>query len=348
MYQFVEIRPEDARFDLFLSVPRHVFPYYKRQLAQKNQINSEYLETSFVLLKHGIPAGRVAIYLNPHLSIEGMIAGGIGNYECVEDLEASRLLLDRALEALAEREVSYVIGPFNGSTWDDFCFLTGHAHPNFFLEPFNPIYYNEQFQAYGFQTISTRVSRIDRDLSGRHRSVEEKEERLRQAGVQFRTIRLDQYESELASLHLLLLKCFQDHHLFSPISWEGFREKYLPLKAWIDPDLVLIAEDREGKMAGMFFCIQDFLNLDEQSLVAKTVARAPGEEWQGLGDVMLSHMYERARKKGFQTMVHAFMNPQFSSRVSIEYAGEVYKTYALYGMKVAEGVQPSQQIIRSF
>ena len=143
------------------------------------------------------------------------------------------------------------------------------------------------------------------------------------------------------------MDCFKGHQFFSPIQQETFLNKFLPFKRLIDPDLVLIAEDGKGKMIGLFFCIQDFLNLEEKSLVAKTIARASGKEWQGLGDVMFSRMYDRARRKDFQAMIHAFINPAFSSRIAEEYAGEPYKTYTLYGMAVPEKVKPAPVISRT-
>lgn len=347
MYTILETRPEDERFELFLSIPSQVYPYYKRQLSQKNQINPEFLVSCLVLLRDGLPIGRLAIYDNPHLSYSSQRVGAIGNYECIDDSEAAQVLLNRAMDRIRELGMDYLIGPFNGSTWDDYSFITGHSHPNFFLESFNPIYYNQQFLDFGFQAITTRVSGIDRDLSGRRESLEEKERKMQEAGVQIRTICLERYEEELRSLYAFVMKHFRGHDFFSPISWESFRKKYMDLKAWIDPDLVLIAEDEEGKMVGMFFCIQDFLNLDIQCLIAKLAARSPEEKWRGLGDVMMNRMYERARKKGFQAMIHAFMNRGFRSRLSEEYAGEIYKTYALYGMAVPEAVKPSQFLVRN-
>lgn len=346
MYSFLETRPGKTHFDTFLSVPTYVYPYYKRQLAQKNEVNQEYLATCLIMLKDGKPVGRVAIYNNPKLQYNEHHIGGFGNYECIEDFEASRTLLAKAVNLISDMGVDFILGPINGSTWDDYSFITHHVHPNFFLEPFNPVYYNDQFQDFGFEKVATRVSSIDRNLSGRHSSVAQKEAQLAKTGVRFRSIRLDHYEEELEAIYPFVMDKFKTHQFFSPISKESFMAKYRPFKRLIDPELVLIAEDQKGDMVGLFFCIQDFLNLDEKSLVAKTVARSSGEAWRGLGDVMLSKMNERARNKGFQAMIYAFMNPAFNSRLSVEYAGETYKTYALYGIQVAETVKPSRHLLR--
>ncbi|MEM7374226.1 MAG: hypothetical protein AAF587_36870 [Bacteroidota bacterium] len=348
MYTFLETQPGETNYQLFTSVPSQVYPYYKRQLAQKNEVNSEFLVKCLVLLKDGQAVGRVGIYDNPSLQYKDHRIGGIGNYECIEDMEASRVLLNKAVMELTALGVEYILGPINGSTWDDYSFITHHAHPNFFLEPFNPVYYNAQFQAFGFELAANRVSSIDRNLEGRYSSVEEKELQLAKTGVTFRSIRLEAYEEELEAIYPFMMESFRTHQFFSPIQKETFLAKFRPFRDLIDPDFVLIAEDQTEKMVGLFFCIQDFLNLEEKCLVSKTVARASGEAWRGLGDVMLSRMYERARNKGFQAMIYAFMNPAFNSRLSAEYAGETYKTYALYGLSVQKAVKPSVLLARKY
>ena len=264
MYQFIETYPGEADFKLFQELPRIVYHYYKRQHIQNNQINMDFLKSCIILKKDGKAIGRAALYVNPYLKKDGLWYGGIGNYECIDDPAASQHLLAYASKRLAEFGVNVVLGPFNGSTWDNYRFNLPSDHPNFFLETFNPIYYNEQFTAFGFKPLAHYVSAIDHDLEAVKPKIKQKEKEFREKGVIFRNINLDHYEEELQQIYEFCMQAFSHNLFFTPISWESFREKYLPVKRYINPELVILAESAEEELVGMAFSIQDFLNLDEK------------------------------------------------------------------------------------
>ena len=278
MYQFIKTYPGEAEFDLFQELPRIVYPYYKRQHLQNNQLNMDFLKSCIILKKDGKPVGRAALYVNPYLKKEGRWYGGIGNYECIDDPASSQHLLAYASKCLANYGVNVVLGPFNGSTWDNYRFNLPSDHPNFFLETFNPIYYNEQFTAFGFKPLAHYVSAIDHELDAVKPKIRKRELDFREMGVTFRHIDLDHYEEELKLIYDFCMQAFSHNLFFTPITWESFREKYLPVKRYIDPKLVILAESPGKEVIGMVFSIQDFLNLDEKSLVIKTLARARGKK----------------------------------------------------------------------
>lgn len=345
MFTFIETMPGAPAFDLFEAVPRHIYPYFKRQAAQKNQYNLNFFAEGLIILRDEKPLGRVALYINPYLRHEGLRCGAIGNYECVDDPSVSKALLAEAVAHLAARGVEMVIGPFNGSTWDSYRFLINHDQPNFFLEPFNPPYYTDQFQAFGFETLATYTSSLDHEMPLGSEKTQARMRHFEAQGVQFRPIDLENYAAELKEVYTFCLQGFSRNFLFTPISEESFMEKYLPLKNYIDPDLIILAQVPVGHLVGMLFCVQDFLNLDERSLVIKTVARMPGREWAGLGNVLGHKIMEKARARKFDSVIHAFMiESGGGNTLSRHFSGEVFKQYHLFGLNIeGQSHAPSQQ-----
>jgi hypothetical protein len=96
-----------------------------------------------------------------------------------------------------------------------------------------------------------------------------------------------------------------------------------------------LAEDSEGNLLGYFFCIQDFYNQKEKSLILKTIARHPDKKWAGLGHVIGNQIYRKAVEQGFQTVIHAFMFDEgYSTTISKNFSGERFKNYHLYGKQI--------------
>jgi GNAT superfamily N-acetyltransferase len=231
--------------------------------------------------------------------------------------------------------ISYLIGPMNGSIWNDHGLLTGEVNPNFFLEPYHPAYYQQQFLAAGFGEIATYISAFDRELTAEPPEIVAREAAFLSQGVRFRPINPQNYPREMRRLYTFAMESLAVMPFFSPISWEVFKDLFSNLQSWIDPELVMLAESAEGELIGCFFCIQDFLNTEELVLIARSVARSPEPRWQGLGEVLMMRMYRKAREKGFQAFIHAFMPASFGiTQLSHRHAGEALKTYSLYGMSV--------------
>ena len=340
-YRFLSTRPGQAEFELFLAAARQVYPYYQRQLAQKNQFNPDYLEQALVLLADEVPVGRVAIYRNPHLRLEGKPVAAIGNYECIDDDAVSRQLLSRAMEEIAASGQTFVIGPLNGSTWDEYRFVSSPASPNYFLEPFNPLYYNRQFEAFGFTGLARYVSHLDRNLDTEDPEAARQLTAFEAQGLRFRSVDLDRYEDELRTMHQFCMENFQGTWLFTPVSWEAWRARYYPLKDYVDPRFVVIAEDRQGETVGIIYCLRDFLHYQDNWLVSTLLARRRDPAWAGLGRVLVHEMFARVRAAGFDAIIHAFLREEDLARLQATVkGGEHYRTYMLYGMPVPAAYAP--------
>ncbi len=99
--------------------------------------------------------GRIAVFIDRHLAYSyDQPTGGIGFFECINDKEAAFLLFDTSREWLRVRGMEAMDGPINFGETDKYwgLLVEGFTHPSFEV-PYNPPYYQELFEAYGFRTF---------------------------------------------------------------------------------------------------------------------------------------------------------------------------------------------------
>lgn len=299
-----------------------------------NALGKEYLRMACLMYNEsGKLAGRFALYDNHDLHHKGQRAVCIGNYECIDDMAASRAMLDKAVKEAAVFGAPLLLGPMNGSTWENFRFTDFQDEHDFFLEPYNHSYYNTQFIDYGFEKIATYFSAFQKELHYEREGLEELEQQFLEQGFRIRNIRLDAYEAEIERIHAFSNEAFSANFLFTPFSRESFMSKYLPLAKFIDPEYVLLAEDAEGKLAAFIFCVRNMMDKKNKTLIIKSVARKPGKQYAGLGNIIGNKINERAARDGYIGIIHALMYEKGSSMPSSrKRGGQIIKTYSLYAL----------------
>jgi hypothetical protein len=279
------------------------------------------------------PVGRIAVYFNPALYYNGKISACAGNYECIDDISASAQLLAHVEEVARKNSYQYLIGPMNGSTWDNYRFSKHYSNKLFLSETYHHLYYNDHFSSSGFRTVSKYISRIDRMMTYTSAELETRGKELIEQGVTFRNIKLNDYETELKKIYEFSLRAFSNNFLYTPVSERAFIAKYMQVMPIIDPEFVIIAED-EGSIAGLVFCFPDLYS-EEKHLILKTVARSISPVYKGLGNILSSKVTGMAKEKGFEAVIHAFMiEDNFSAKLSGEYSREPYSEYMLYGKEI--------------
>lgn len=331
----IKTHPDEQSFQLFEAVPANVYPADSLRLKQTDGLNRSFLVECWVVMRDEIPVARLAIYNNPYLLFNGQKAGCIGNYECENNPETARLILQKAIERLKDLSFSFVIGPMNGSTWDNYRFSTHHNAAPFLLEPYHHLYYNDQFRENGLEVIAGYTSSFDTSLPHNLPELVELERHFSALGVIVRSIDLTKFEQELERLYPFVTAAFQTNFLYTPVEWELFRDKYMEAVKIIHPNYVLIAEDIQQQLIGFVFAYQNHYCITEKQLVIKTIARSYDKQWSGLGHVIANQVILNAKKDGFTALIHAFMIQEATSTaISRNFSGEVYKNYALYGCRL--------------
>ncbi len=170
----------------------------------------------------GKAIGRIAAFINRKANeMLDRSAGGIGFFECTNDHEAARLLFDAGKEWLKERGMEAMDGPVNFGETDKYwgLLIDGFTHPSYEIA-YNPPYYRELFEHYGFRTyyrqegfhlnvrkpLPERLGRIAEWVAGK-------------SGYEFRHFRWkDQHE---------MVRDFAE--VFN-ITWPTFKPDFTPLK----------------------------------------------------------------------------------------------------------------------
>ncbi len=105
--------------------------------------------------ERGILCGRIAAFIDNNLSMSWeQPTGGIGFFECINDRDSAALLFDTAREWLRSRGMEAMDGPVNFGETDKYwgLLVDGFTHPAFEIA-YNPPYYKDLFESYGFLTF---------------------------------------------------------------------------------------------------------------------------------------------------------------------------------------------------
>jgi len=255
-----------------------------------------------------------------------------GRYFCENtQSQLGEQLLRYALNWCKEQGFESAIGPMNGTTWDTYRFKTW-GHRNFLGDLPLSIDYVTQWRNVGFKTeakyVSTQVqeSKIER--------FEQRKNQLESLGLIFRNLELENWNSELDKIYNLSLEAFKNNAFYTEIDWGKFKSNYDLVKPSLDPNWVLMAEEKNsGELIGFVFAYLDKTH-QPSSLVVKTVARKEGFRWSGLGLVMTQMLHQKARLLGIRDFIHAFMHENaVSLNCSSSMKAEIIAEYELMRFK---------------
>jgi GNAT superfamily N-acetyltransferase len=268
----------------------------------------------------------------PHASHR---VGVIGHYCARPDsADAAAELLRSACARLAGEGCTLAVGPMDGNTWQRYRLVTDRGpEPPFFMEPDNPDDWPDHFRAAGFAPLAQYYSALATDLTVRDSRAVETAVRLAERGISVRNVNLARFEDELRRLHPLLLRCFAGNFLYTPVSEDDFVAQYAPVRAYLRPELVLVAE-RAGEPVGFLFAVPDLLQLKRagacDTAIAKTIAVHPDLAGIGLGSYLMDHIHAAMGACGFRRAIHAlFHEDNRSGRISRRTA-HVIRRYTLF------------------
>lgn len=328
MNRIVFFKPQEND-PLFSSIPAKLYPEQRLALQKTgDHIHSAYAIRGIAVCRGAETAGRLVLYSGP--DAKTLL---IGNYECVEQDEAAAALLGAARQYAKEHAFEMLIGPMNGTSWENYRFCTDGGG-SFFTEMTHQPYYLQQWKANGFTPLANYASAIDRALADENPAIQEKENEFRAAGIIFRPINTDHYESELEKLFVFCEKAFRKNFLYSPTGRDSFFAKYQAIKNRVVPEAVTLVEYRD-EIAGFCFCLPDYLCANEKRLIVKTIARDPEPAFRGLGAVLGLMATRYAKTAGYCAIIHALMHIEnHSVDLSERFSGNIFRRYEILSSTV--------------
>lgn len=104
--------------------------------------------------------GRIAAFINKRYKNKGdeVPVGGIGFFDCINDQQAADMLFDVAKHWLGQQGMEAMDGPINFGERDRWwgLLVEGFQPPVYCLN-YNPPYYKDLFEAYGFKTFFNQL-----------------------------------------------------------------------------------------------------------------------------------------------------------------------------------------------
>ena len=167
-YRLVEVKVGEGRTERdFLDLPKLIYKDYPNWVCPfdtsikavfdpaKNKLFKDGEAIRWVLYNEaGECVGRIAaFYDNLHAYSYEQPTGGCGFFEAINDQEVANILFDASREWLKERGMEAMDGPINFGSRDAWwgLLVEGYDYQPLFENPYNPPYYKELFENYGFQ-----------------------------------------------------------------------------------------------------------------------------------------------------------------------------------------------------
>lgn len=263
--------------------------------------------------------------------------GMIGHY-AAQDNASTQALLSRSLEILGQQNCTLAVAPIDGNTWRNYRWITDRGnHPIFFLEPDNPPDYVEQILEAGFSPLARYYSALVTDLNQGDRRLERVRDRLNQLDITIRPLNLENWEEELHQIYQVSRVAFKRNFLYTPLSESEFIAQYNPVRAYINPELVLLAQQRKN-IVGFLFALPDFClrqpQLPIETVILKTVAILPQRDYAGLGNFLVWQCHQIAQKLGYKSVIHALMYQGNSSRNMSHRQTQTIRQYSLFAKAI--------------
>lgn len=254
--KIIEVRDQKTKRD-FLDLVNRIYkndPNYVRPLdleieaifdPQKNNFHSHGSITRWVLYNDASePIGRVAAFINEKKAYTfDQATGGMGFFECINNADAAKLLMDTAREWLQSRGMEAMDGPINFGENDNFWGLLvwGFTHPAIGMN-YNPPYYQEFFESYGFKTYFEQVSNhldITKPLPERFAKIAEWV--TKKEGYHFEHFKLSQLEKYSKDFQEIYNDAWRFHENFTEMNAITVQESLEKIKPFMDERFIWFA-----------------------------------------------------------------------------------------------------------
>lgn len=170
-FNFLEVKDKKS-IQLFLNFPEQIYEkddkwirYLDTEVEkvfnpEKNKSFRNGEAKRWVLKENGITLGRIAAFYDKKTSEkEEQPTGGIGFFECINDQQAANALFEKSIDWLKSKGMEAVDGPINFGSRETFwgCLKQGF-HEAVYNMPYNPPYYNDLFENFGFKNFFNQLT----------------------------------------------------------------------------------------------------------------------------------------------------------------------------------------------
>jgi ribosomal protein S18 acetylase RimI-like enzyme len=215
----------------------------------------------FFLMEAGKMIGRCSAFVD-HLAVEHWREpiGLFGSFECIEDKKAAHALLSAAKDWLADLGMKKMRGPWSFASQEWGLEIEGGKRPPVILAPHNPPYYPVYLEAFGLKKamdMLAYLADIDAGYVFPERYLTLTDRIAQRYGVSVRPVDLTRLEEEVLTIVDLSNRSISDNWGYYPVTVEEARALTRDLRKIVNPDVLLIAEDRENQPIGFALSLPD-------------------------------------------------------------------------------------------
>jgi len=289
--------------------------------------------------------------------------GTWGFFECQNDAEAAHGLFDAVADWVREKGMTHLCGPFNPSTNYEIGLLTeGFEHRATFMMPYNPRYYVDLVESWGFYKEKELLSYIidDEESSRPPGWMATVAQRIRQDPRY--TIRhpvRENLRNELAVVKAVYDESWAENWGFVPMTEEEISEMGKNLARFADPDLIFFIY-RETEPVAVAVAVPDinpllqrlngsigltgllkmlFYRNEVNGIRGLLFGIKSKYREQGLPFLALDHAYNIFRRQSRYRYLELGWNLEDNQAINqfeSEYGARVFKRYRIYRKSFAD------------
>ena len=238
----------------------------KRLDPSKNPFFEHAEAQYFLAYRDGRPVGRICAHVDHNLNeFQDNLWGLFGWFECEQDAEAARALLDAAEGWLRERGRDRMVGPMDFTTNDEVGLLIGgHEHRPIILCPWHHPYYQGLLeQDAGLQKAMDAVHVEPSRPQGRenvHPAIWRAADQLEaEHGIVCRGFRKKELQQEVTRFLEIYNAAWERNWGFVPLTEDEVRHYAKDLKPVLDENWAMIAERKDtGEAVGAALTLPDY------------------------------------------------------------------------------------------
>jgi GNAT superfamily N-acetyltransferase len=375
----VEVRPVSSRRDFrtFLRFPWRIYlddpqwvPPLLSEVAKvlhrgKHPFHSHAEVAYYLARRRGEVVGRIAASINHRFNeFQQTRIGNFGFFECVNDAEVARALLDAAESWSREHGMKTLQGPFNFSTNDEFCspgvLVEGFEHPPVLMMAHTPSYYGGLLEACGFVKAKDLLSYWVEGEAPPERLVRGLARLKQRQKVVLRPLNLNELHGEVRRIKEIYHSAWERNWGFVPMTDAELDHMAASLKPVLIPRFCTIAEI-EGEPVAFALQLPD-LNQAVKGMNGRllpigwlrflwarrrinavrvlTLGVKPGHRHRGLDSMLIVHLFTEGLRVGCGRGECGWvLEDNMPMRRGLErIGGRVYKVYRVYGKPVSPAV----------
>ncbi|MBN2089568.1 GNAT family N-acetyltransferase [candidate division KSB1 bacterium] len=200
----------------------------------------------FLLKDNSQVIGRIAAFIDRSANEHWQDSIGLfGSYECIQDENASQLLLKTAYTWLQKKKVAKMRGPWSFVSQDWGFIVEGYDVPPIVMSSYNPEYYNQQVEAFGLRKVKDLLvynCDLAKGYAMPQRFFSHLEKIASRYQVTVRPIQIKNMVEDVKKIVRLVNSSTSRNWGVTPVSDDEAQEIAADLKMIVHPEAVLIAE----------------------------------------------------------------------------------------------------------